>query len=460
MRLARRDAVGRYPSFPEQTRPMPPRPPGSGNDPVRVVRVIARLNVGGVARHVAWLSAALQPPEYQSVLVAGTVADGEDDMTAFALGQGVVPLRIPQMGRAISLKDAVTAWKLYRLFVRLQPAIVHTHTAKAGTVGRVAGWMYRWLTPAALVGRPRGCRFVHTFHGHIFHSYYGPLKTRLFVWIERLLARLVTDRIITLCPQQRREIHETFGVGRPGQFAVIPLGLDLSVFAGGAARRSVLRSELGAGDGEVLVGIVGRLTEIKNHRLFLDVARHFRDGRRGRAPAVRFVIIGDGHLRADLEDYASRLGLGREVVFLGMRNDPAYFYPALDVVALTSRNEGTPLTLIEAMANERPVIATNVGGVVHLLGEARETPEAHGYSVCQRGLAVPSGDAAAFSAGLARLVHDEGLRRDLAQRGRAFVEQNYSKDRLVADIIGLYRELLRPAPADQPQLATAGSVAP
>src|SRR5262245_32308772 len=140
---------------PQRTAPMALSPSASGDGTVRVVRIAARLNVGGVARHVAWLSAALQPPEYESVLVTGTVADGEEDMTAFALAQGVMPLRIPEMGRAISVKDVVTAWKLYRLLVRLRPAIIHTHTAKAGTLGRVAGWLYRWLTPATLVGRPR-----------------------------------------------------------------------------------------------------------------------------------------------------------------------------------------------------------------------------------------------------------------------------------------------------------------
>ncbi|MCA1594727.1 MAG: glycosyltransferase, partial [Acidobacteria bacterium] len=243
---------------------------------MKVVRIIARLNVGGPARHVAWLSSGLRGAGVETVLVAGVVPAGEDDMTYFALAQGVVPVRLAEMSREISLKDAATVWKLYRLLRRERPDVVHTHTAKAGTVGRVAGLLYRWLTPSALWGRPRACRFVHTYHGHIFHSYYGPLKTRIFLLIEKLLARLITDRLVVISPQQYREIHEEFGVGRKGQFAVIPLGLDTKVFDHRAQRRETARRDLGAGEHDVLVGIVGRLTEIKNHHLFLEAAAHYK----------------------------------------------------------------------------------------------------------------------------------------------------------------------------------------
>src|SRR5215211_7749101 len=167
----------------------------------RVVRIIARLNVGGPARHVVWLTAGLRDAGFETVLVAGVVPQGEDDMGYFATAHDVEPRVIPEMSREISPQDAVTVWKLYKLFKRERPAIVHTHTAKAGTVGRVAGLFYRWLTPAALMGRPRPCRFVHTYHGHIFHSYYGRLKTRFFLLIEKTLARM-SDRIVVISPQQ------------------------------------------------------------------------------------------------------------------------------------------------------------------------------------------------------------------------------------------------------------------
>jgi glycosyltransferase involved in cell wall biosynthesis len=410
------------------------------------VRVTARLNVGGPARHVAWLTAGLRPTEFESLLVTGSVPPGEDDMGFFASALGIKPVILPLMSREISVKDLVTVWQLYRLFVRLRPDVIHTHSAKAGAVGRLAGLLYRWLTPSVLLGRPRPCRFVHTYHGHIFHSYYGPWKTRLFLLIEKLLARTATDRIVVISPQQHHEIHEKFGVGRAGQVVIIPLGLDLNVYADWPARRHIVRAELGAAEEDVLVGIVGRLTEIKNHALFLRTAALFRRESSAREARVhvRFLVIGNGHLRDQLEAQARASGLGDAVTFLGMRADPENFYPALDIVALTSRNEGTPLTLIEAMANARPVIATHVGGVVDLLGPARESGGPEGCTLCQRGILVRPEDAPAFCHGLTRLVADEVLRRDLGKCGRVFVERHYSRERLLEDVANLYAELLKP----------------
>jgi glycosyltransferase involved in cell wall biosynthesis len=390
----------------------------------RIVRIIARLNVGGPAKHVVWLTQGLQDANYRSLLVAGSVPPGEEDMGYFADEAGVTPFYIPEMSREISLNDAVTVWKLVRLFLRERPDIVHTHTAKAGTVGRVAGFFYRWLAPGTLAGRPRACKFVHTYHGHVFHSYYGRGRTRMFLAVERLLARLVTDRLIVVSAQQGAEIGNDFRVGRPGQIKVVPLGLDLSVFADHAARRSRFREELGVDDETILVGIVGRLTEIKNHRMFLNSVARLEDQKR-----LRFVIIGDGSLRASLEDLARSLGLEQKVIFTGGRRDPEYFYPALDIVALTSLNEGTPLTLIEAMANARPIVATSVGGVVDLLAD-------------DRGISVASGDEEAFAAALKKLAADPQLQRDLGARGFEFVQRNYGKERLVDDIKRLYDELL------------------
>lgn len=410
---------------------------------MKIVRVIARLNVGGPARHVVWLTKGLQSAECESLLVAGTVPPGEDDMGYFATEMGVAPIFVSEMSREISTKDALTIWKLYQLFKREQPDIVHTHTAKAGTVGRVAGLMYRWLTPGALLGRPRKCRFVHTYHGHIFHSYYGPLKTRLFLLIEKTLARLVTNRIVVLSEQQRREINEEFRVGRASQFAVIPLGLDLLVFADWRERGQSFREEFGVAEDETLIGIVGRLTEIKNHELFLQAAAAFNESfSSGDTGRVRFVVIGDGPLRNKLEQLAASLGLAKQVIFAGSRRDPENFYPALDIVALTSRNEGTPLTLIEAMANARPVISTAVGGVVDLLGDSVSPDSGEPFKICQRGISVPPGDALAFAAGLEKLAANAALRRETGERGLQFVAGYYSKDRLLRDVKSLYADLL------------------
>ena len=406
----------------------------------KIIRIIARLNVGGPAKHVVWLTSGLRDAGFNTLLVTGTVPEGEEDMCYFADEAGVRPLFIPEMSREISLKDVVTTWKLFRLFLRVRPDIVHTHTAKAGTVGRTAGFLYRWLTPGVFVGKPRECKFVHTYHGHVFHSYYGRNRTRLFLAIERLLARMVTDRLIVISKQQSVEIGETFRVGRSGQIKVIPLGLDLGLFADYASRRAKFRHELCIPDHTILIGIVGRLTEIKNHQMFLNVAARLKaiDPACRRQGEVRFIIIGDGALRETLEAQSEALGLDKDVIFVGGRKDPEYFYPALDVVALTSRNEGTPLTLIEAMANARPVVATSVGGVVDLLGDVVEDGP---YQVCRRGIAVPAGDEEAFVTALSRIIRDRSLRQELGERGLEFVEVNYSKERLFEDIKGLYEEL-------------------
>jgi glycosyltransferase involved in cell wall biosynthesis len=401
----------------------------------KVLRIIARLNVGGPARHVIWLSQGLE--NYDTLLVTGVVPPGEDDMSYLAGAAGLRPLVLPQMSREISIKDALSTWKLFRLMLRERPDIVHTHTAKAGTVGRTAGFMYRWLTPSIFLGRPRPVRFVHTYHGHVFHSYYGPAKTRLFLTIERLLAYTATDRIVVISEQQRREINEVFRVGRREQFAVVPLGIDMSTYAGWRQRRSPLRAELNAKEGDTLIGIVGRLTEIKNHRLFLEVAARLKTA----GVRARFVIIGDGQLRSALETQVKSLGLSADVSFLGNRRDPENFYPALDIVALTSLNEGTPLTLIEAMANARPIVATEVGGVGDLLG-AEQAKDESGYLVRERGLTCGTGDIEGFTCGLRRLIDDQDLRTRLGSQGLDYVTQHYSRERLLADISELYAELL------------------
>ena len=408
---------------------------------MKILRVIARLNVGGPARHVVWLTEGVNSMGHETVLVTGVVPAGEDDMNYFAEAAGIKPITIREMSREVSPKDLLAAWKIYRLMLRERPEIIHTHTAKAGAVGRLAGLMYRWLRPSVVIGRRPGCRFVHTFHGHVFHSYYGPAKTRMFLTIERLLAR-TTDRIVVVSEQQRREINEKFRVGRREQFEVIPLGLDLETFSNWQSRRARVRAEMNATDSDLLIGIVGRLTEVKNHEMFLTVAARVKalTATQGLRTRVRFVIVGDGRLRASLESKARDMGLTEDVTFLGTRNDPENFYPALDIVALTSLNEGTPLTLIEAMANERPVIATSVGGVVDLVGPS--ISDHNGYAVCERGISVESGDVESFARGLLCLLTDETLRTRLSIAGKDFVYANYGKARLIRDISDLYARLL------------------
>ena len=403
---------------------------------MKIVRIIARLNVGGPARHVAWLTQALQDNEFESVLVAGTVPEGEEDMAYFARSLGVEPVFIKEMSRELSPKDLFSLWKVYKELRKQKPDIIHTHTAKAGTIGRTAGFLYRWLTPKTLIGQPRVVKIFHTFHGHVFHSYYGPLKTRLFLSIERVLARIATDKIVVISEQQKQEIARKFAIGEESQFEVIPLGLDLKPFANSGARRNHLRDELRASEEDILIGIVGRLTEVKNHRMFLEVAQKHMENQDGEKPNLKFVVIGDGKLRSELEETAKDLRVDNIVHFVGNRHDPEVFYAGLDIVALTSLNEGTPLSLIEAMACEKPVVSTTVGGVVDLVGDAKS--EQDGYTVCERGIAVESNNEEGLYKGLLYLIENKEVASDVAKRGKNFVLQNYSVERLVKDIKDLY----------------------
>jgi len=407
---------------------------------MKILRIIARLNVGGPARHVVWLTRELQDDEFESVLIAGTVPTGEEEMNWFAAENGVAPVFIPEMSRELSAGDVVSLFKVYREMRRFTPDIIHTHTAKAGTIGRAAAFLYRWLRWKTLIGKPRPVKVVHTFHGHVFHSYYGSLKTKVFLTIEQVLARFATDRVIAITDQQFREIHTEYGVGRKDQFEIVPLGIDLGLYAGSDADRNAFRDQVGAGTDELLVGFVGRLTEIKNIGLLLEVAKAYSDMTEPAIPRLKFVIVGDGALRAELEEQARAFGIDDLVIFLGNRTDPGVFYAGLDVVALTSLNEGTPLSLIEGMAAGKPVISTAVGGVVDLLGEVRG--QGDGFAECERGILVATGSPLGFLKGLIFLAKSEKLRKSVTANGQAFVRMRYDKKRLVNDIKTLYRNLI------------------
>ncbi len=397
---------------------------------MKIVRIIARLNVGGPARHVVWLTKNLQTEEFHSVLLTGTVPEGEEDMNYFAAENGVAPVYIPEMSRELSAKDIISLWKVFRRMFREKPDIIHTHTAKAGTIGRIAGFFYRWLAWKRV-------KLIHTYHGHVFHSYYGAGKTKIFLLIEKTLAKL-TDKIVVISAQQKAEINEKFGVGNSSQFQIIPLGIDLVPFENVETKNHVLREEIGAAD-EILIGFVGRLTEIKNIPLLLEAAKIYKEQNDSSLPKLKFVIIGDGHLRESLETEVDKLGISDLIIFLGNRNDADIFYAGLDIVALTSLNEGTPLSLIEAMANGKTFVSTAVGGVVDLIGETVETKE--GFKIHEHGIGVASGNANALFEGLIHLAKDENLRKKLGAKGKEFVRKNYSKERLTADIINLYRDL-------------------
>ncbi len=398
---------------------------------LRVVRIIDRLNVGGPAKHVVWLSAGLDSKRFETVLITGTVPRGEGDMSYFARSEGVEPVIIREMSRELGPRDIVVIAKLLKELWRARPDIVHTHKSKAGAAGRIAATIYKWLVPSSLWLKPRECRVVHTYHGHIFHSYYGAAKTRLFLSIDRMLARFCTDRIITISEQQRRELAHRFKVGPGDRFRVVPLGIDCD--EAGESHGS-LAAEFGISPLELVVGTVGRLCEVKNYGLLLDASA------RALGPRERLVIIGDGHLRRELEEKARALAMSDRVVFTGFRRDAPSLYRELDILALTSLNEGTPLTLIEAMNAGIPVVSTEVGGVTDIMGARREGGD--GFTVWDHGLTVASGDAAGFARALRFLIERPDLRREMGSRGSAFVRARLSRDRLVEDIERLYEEVI------------------
>ncbi|MBP7416753.1 MAG: glycosyltransferase [Pyrinomonadaceae bacterium] len=408
---------------------------------MKIVRIIARLNVGGPARHVVWLTEKLQNDEFESVLIAGTVPDGEEDMGYFAAEHGVEPIYISELSRELSPKDIISLYKIYRELRRQKPDIIHTHTAKAGTIGRIAAFMYRWISLRTLIGKPRAVKVIHTFHGHVFHSYYGKFKTRVFILIEQVLAKLATNIIVVITDQQFREIHSDFGVGSTEQFEIIPLGIELKELAGDDNSRNILRAEINASADDIVVGFVGRLTEIKDVPLLLNAVAVYANSTDHGKPLIKLAIVGDGNVRAELEGLSTELGLDEIVTFLGNRENVAEVFAGIDIVALTSKNEGTPLSLLEGMAAGKPVISTAVGGVVDILGNRGK--EFDGFAVCERGISVDNAAPENFSSGLIYLAKNQKLRQDLAVGGRDFVQKRYSVDRLVKDVSTLCRNLTK-----------------
>ena len=384
------------------------------NHRVKVLRIIARLNIGGPAIHTLLLTAGLDKTRFESILVAGVVGEDEGDMTYLASAYGVKPTIIPELGRNISWRDDFIAlYELYQLIKTEKPEIVHTHTAKAGTLGRIA---------AILAGVP--CR-VHTFHGHVFCGYFGRLKTNICILIERLLARF-TDKIIVISPLQYRELCHEIRIAPPGKFSVISLGFDLTPFLNAAIHRGGLCHELGISSDILLVGIIGRLTTIKNHALFLRSAARVS----AKIPHVQFLIVGEGELAVSLKELVIGLHLQEKAIFLGWRVDMSFIYADLDLVVLTSLNEGTPVCVIEAMASAKAVVATAVGGVADLVDDGHT------------GYLVPSGDEAGFSGAMIDLLLHAEKRQTFGRCGREKVREQFTKERLLADMDDLYTSSL------------------
>ena len=401
------------------------------DDPIRILRVIARLNVGGPALHVAHLTEGLDARGYSTTLTAGSVGEGEGSMEYVAESLGVRPRLLRSLQREVSpLADAASVAQILRLIRELRPHVLHTHTAKAGAVGRAA---------AIAAGKDRPPVVVHTFHGHVLRGYFGPLQTEVFRRLEKTLAR-ASDALIAVSPEVRDDLVR-LGVAPAQKIAVVRLGLDLDARVYKPADRARCRTELGIAQDAFVVGWLGRMTEIKRVDDLLAAFALVRAER----PDAELLLVGDGPLRVPLEVRAGELGLRASCHFIGFREDVAPVFAACDVVALTSANEGTPVSLIEALAAEKPVVSTDVGGVSDVVRDGSS------------GLLTAPGDSHAFAAALVRLADDPELRRRLGEYGRRFVVPRYSVPRLLDDVDLLYRSLLEQRAPAHRRIVTAVS---
>lgn len=391
----------------------------------KVLRIINRFNLGGPTYNVAYLSKYLST-DFDTLLIGG-MKDETEDSSEFIVNQlALHPKIIPEMRREISL---VNDWKAYQKIAtyidEFKPDIVHTHASKAGTLGRLAA--HRKKVPVV----------VHTFHGHVFHSYFGKVKTTFYKNIERYLAKLST-RIIAISERQKEELITIHRIANPNRVEVVPLGFDLARFQKDyAQKRSAFRAANGIKENEVAIGIVGRLVPIKNHEMFLRGIKNIIDETDIR---IKAFVIGDGELMSHLRLAATRIGLGY--------NDPGKFhflkplhftswiravedvYPGLDIVCLTSYNEGTPVSLIEAQAAQKPVISTNVGGIENVVSDG------------ETGYLVDVNNDEQFAKRLITLVENKALRTEMGKKGAVKVTENFSYKRLCRDMEALYRKLL------------------
>lgn len=348
------------------------------------------------------------------MLLCGRAGAGEEDYTDL---DGIRVRYLESLGSEIRPgHDLRALLALVRAIRSFRPAIVETHTAKAGMLGRLA----------ALTRRPRPI-VIHTYHGHVLRGYFGALKTRVFRAIERVLAR-VSDRLIAVSPATVDELV-ALGIAPREKFAVVRLGLDLDPFLALApAPDGKLRAELGAGDGELLLTFTGRLVPIKRPDLML---RSLALARAAGTPA-RVAVVGDGLMRPQLERLAGELGCAEAVTFLGYRRDLTRIAAGSDAALLTSDNEGTPVALIEAAAAARPAVSTDVGGVADIV-------------VAGTGLLAPAGDAEALAARIVAIAGDARERREMGERARAHVARTFATARLLDDVEAIYSDLLRAA---------------
>lgn len=382
------------------------------SSPIRVVHLIARLNIGGAAVVVSLMAAHQRPPEFETMLVCGRIGETEGDMQYYAEQLGIQPIFIPELGRELHpLRDIVTIWKVYRLLRRLKPDVVHTHTSKAGFVGRIA---------ARLAGVPV---IVHTFHGHVFYGVFrgshARLMERISIALERFAAAFC-DRIVTLSDRLRDELADRFHITQKSRITVVPIPVDLTALIKMPRRAGTFRAAWNIPANAPLIGLVGRLVPMKNPELFVQAAAQVK----AHQPDAYFVIVGDGELRAEVERLAA--SLGQSVIFTGWQQDMPAIYSDLDVLAVSSQNEGTPVTLIEAVTARCPVVATAVGGVPDLLSDGA------------LGTLVPPDDAVALANAILAALRQPP---DMEQASQVMRDRHDAAN-VTQQLGALYREVL------------------
>ena len=377
--------------------------------------------MGGPARHVIQLDEGLHARGHATLLVHGAVAEGEATLEHLASERRVRTVKIPDLGRRVSpISDARAFVRLLSLTFREAPDVIHTHTAKAGTLGRIAALVFN-LTRS----RNRHCLVVHTFHGHVLHGYFHPAVNILVRWIERGLA-VITDRIVTISPRQRAEIVERYSISADSRTVTIPLGLDLDRLLNVTHSTANFREELTIGVDDIVIGYVGRMVPIKDLQTLV--------GAFGEASASHsslwLLFAGDGPERANLERLIEELGVAGRVRFLGWTEELTEVYATMDICVVSSLNEGTPVAIIEAMAAERAVIATEVGGVPDVVRHE------------ETGLLVTPGDVHDLAVAMVRFASSTEDRRRMAAAGRRAVATRYAAARLVDDVECLYQSAL------------------
>jgi glycosyltransferase involved in cell wall biosynthesis len=389
----------------------------SKNRKIKVLRIINRFNIGGPIYNAVLLS-AFMPEEYETLLIGGMPEVNEANSLYIAEKYGVSPVLISEMQREPNLINDNKALKKIKEIIRtFQPDIVHTHASKAGALGRKAAFD---------CGVPI---VIHTFHGHIFHSYFSWWKTSLYQLIERRLSKKTTG-IIAISAIQKNELSLKYKICHPSKIQLIPLGFDLSPFNENLKeKRELTRNSYALEESNIAVAIIGRLVAIKNHQMFLDIIDKVNQKT---SKKVVYFIVGDGEESLTIQESIKPLKeKGMDIRMTSWIKDIATFNAGMDIICLTSKNEGTPVSLIEAQATGIPIIATNVGGIKDIILEDKT------------GYIVDKDDIDGFSEKLWELIENENKRQLMSQNGWSFVEEKFQYPNLIKNMDEYYKSLLK-----------------